>query len=108
MSPLASQGSRVVFESESSLPQDMLRGVADVKIPTTRKTITLSLLTVRRLELLAQDGWFGSDVAGVATSLVEAGVRRARSEGYLTEERLAEARALTERSAKRGRRSRST
>ena len=80
-------------------------GVADVKIPTTRKTITLSLLSVRRLELLASDGWFGSDVSGVAARLIESGLQRARRDGYLPDDRLAEAKAVTAKQTTRGRRS---
>ena len=75
-------------------------GVADVKIPTTRKTITLSLLSVRRLELLASDGWFGSDVSGVAARLIESGLQRARRDGYLPDDRLAEAKSLTRKSGR--------
>ena len=80
-------------------------GVADLKIPTTRKTITLSLLSVRRLELLASDGWFGSDVSGVAARLIESGLQRARRDGYLPDDRLAEAKAVTAKQTTRGRRS---
>jgi hypothetical protein len=90
---------RVGIESP---PRYALR-VADVKIPTTRQTITLPIVTVRRLEILAKDGWFGSDVAGVAASLVEAGIRRARRDNYLPDDKLAEAKALTAKPANRRR-----
>lgn len=58
------------------------------KSPTVRKTITLSVATVERLERLANAGWFGSDAAGVATNLVEAGLRQAREKGYLPDDRV--------------------
>ena len=58
--------------------------MANGKAPTTRKTITLSLITVRYLEALAFKGTHGSDWSGVATNFVEKGIRQAIKDGFLT------------------------
>lgn len=57
--------------------------MADPKIPTKRKAITLSTVTLERLQRLAMGGWYGPDAAGIASQFVEDGLRRARESGYL-------------------------
>jgi len=57
--------------------------MAQGKAPTTRKSITLAESTIRYLEKLACKGTHGSTVTGVATTLVEEGVRLAIKEGFI-------------------------
>jgi hypothetical protein len=55
----------------------------DKLVPTTRKTCTLAVLTVRRLERLKQRATHGTSISGVMTALIEAGVRDALEKGYI-------------------------
>ncbi len=57
--------------------------MAQGKAPTTRKTLTLAVMTVRYLEDLAKLGTHGSDVTGVGRTLIEEGVRAAIRDGFI-------------------------
>ena len=57
--------------------------MAEGKAPTRRKTITLSVATIKYLEELATKGTHGSDIAGVARTLVEEGIRIAIKERFI-------------------------
>jgi hypothetical protein len=57
--------------------------MAQGKAPTTRKNITFNVATLKYLEALAAKGTHGSDVADVARTLVENGIREAIKEGFL-------------------------
>jgi hypothetical protein len=50
---------------------------------TERKTCTLAVLTIRRLERLAKRATHGTSVPKIMTNFIEAGVRQAINEGYL-------------------------
>lgn len=58
----------------------------DEEEPTKRRYCTLSETTLARLRLLQKKGWHGSSVPKIMTRMIEDGVRRARSEGYLSED----------------------
>ena len=53
----------------------------DRPIPTKRRACTLAVATIERLERLK--GTHGTTVAGVMTTLIEAGIREAMKEGFL-------------------------
>lgn len=53
----------------------------DKPIPTQRRTCTLAVVTIERLQRLK--GTHGTTIAGVMTSLIEDGVRRAMNDGFL-------------------------
>jgi hypothetical protein len=57
--------------------------VAQGKVETVRKNVTLSAITVQYLEQLAAAGTHGSDVVTVIRTMVEEGVRKAVREGFL-------------------------
>ena len=57
--------------------------MADAKAETVRKTITLTRISVRYLEVLAKKGTHGSDWSGIATNFVEKGIRQAIQDGFL-------------------------
>jgi hypothetical protein len=57
--------------------------MAEGKAPTRRKTITLAVETIRYLEELATKGTHGSDIAGVARTLIEQGVRDAIRDHFI-------------------------
>ena len=57
--------------------------MTDGKADTVRKTLTLTKITLRYLEKLAEGGVHGSDWAGVARGFVEKGVREAIREGFI-------------------------
>ena len=57
--------------------------MAQGKAATSRKAITLAVATWRHLEVLATKGIHGTDVTGVAASLIEEGVRNAVRDGFL-------------------------
>ncbi len=57
--------------------------MANGKAETKRKTLTLTTITLRYLEKLAEGGIHGSDWSGVARGFVEEGVRRAIKEGFI-------------------------
>lgn len=50
---------------------------------TERKPCTLSLVTIRYLELLVKKGTHGTSVPKVMTTLIEQGVRQAIREGFI-------------------------
>jgi hypothetical protein len=50
---------------------------------TERKQCTLSLATIRYLELLSRKGTHGRGVSKVMTTLIEQGVRQAIREGFI-------------------------
>jgi len=53
------------------------------KVPTARKTLTLTGATLTYLERIAARGTHGWDVADVARQFVEDGVRQAIKEGFV-------------------------
>jgi hypothetical protein len=55
----------------------------DKPIPTKRRTCTLAVVTIERLEKLKRRGTHGTTIAAVMTSLIESGVRQAMTEGFL-------------------------
>ena len=57
--------------------------MADGKPDTDRKAITLTKITFRYLEKLAEGGIHGFDWSGVARGFIEEGVRRAIKEGFV-------------------------
>ncbi|WP_343712865.1 hypothetical protein [Inquilinus sp.] len=57
--------------------------MAQGKSPTTRKSITFNVATLKYLEALAATGTHGSDVVSVARTLVENGIRDAIKDGFL-------------------------
>ena len=60
--------------------------MADSKTDTIRKTLTISKLTLRYLERLAERGIHGSEWSGVARGFIEEGVRRAIKEGFIEQD----------------------
>jgi hypothetical protein len=57
---------------------------SDGKAPeTTKKSCTLSVLTLRRLERLARRATHGPTASAVMTYFIEAGVRDAIERGYI-------------------------
>lgn len=54
--------------------------------PTTRRYCTLSLKTLERLRKLKKRGAHGTSVPRIMTAMIEAGVRSAHKDGYLTDE----------------------
>jgi hypothetical protein len=65
----------------------MLRAMSDPEedkpIPTKRRTCTLTLRTIRRLDRLKRHGTHGPTIAAVMTAFIEAGVREAIDRGYI-------------------------
>lgn len=57
--------------------------MAEGKTITRRKTVTLAETTIKYLENLAAAGTHGSDVTGVARTLIESGIRRAIKDGFI-------------------------
>ena len=58
--------------------------MAKGKVPTERKTITLTKATLTYLERVAARGTHGWDVADVARQFVEEGVRRAIKDNFIS------------------------
>jgi hypothetical protein len=56
---------------------------SDEKAETTKKSCTLSVLTLRRLERLARRATHGPTASAVMTHFIEAGVRDAIERGYI-------------------------
>jgi hypothetical protein len=64
----------------------MIRRMADEpeeEAKTDRKTCTLTVLTIRRLERLAKRASHGGSVPKIMTNFIEAGVRQAINDGYI-------------------------
>ena len=57
--------------------------MAEGKVPTRRKTVTLTETSIRYLETLAAKGTHGSDVVGVARTLIEEGIRQAIKDRFI-------------------------
>lgn len=55
------------------------------KIPTERLQVMLSLKTHALLAILAEKGTHGTSPTDVAKSLIENGIRRAKRDGFLTD-----------------------
>lgn len=54
--------------------------------PNVRRYCTLSVKTVDRLTKLRRRGSHGTSVPKIMTAMIEAGVRAAHKDGYLTDE----------------------
>ncbi len=54
--------------------------------PNVRRYCTLSVKTIDRLKKLKKKGSHGTSVPKIMTSMIEAGVRAAYKDGYLTDE----------------------
>lgn len=58
----------------------------DKTAETTRKTCTIAVLTLRRLERLARGATHGPSAAAIMTGFIEAGIRDAIEKGYIRAE----------------------
>jgi hypothetical protein len=56
---------------------------SDEKAETTKKSCTLSVLTLRRLERLARRATHGPTASAVMTHFIEMGLREAIERGYI-------------------------
>ncbi|MGH7048468.1 MAG: hypothetical protein ACREE2_18990 [Stellaceae bacterium] len=56
---------------------------SDDKAETVKKSCTLAVLTLRRLERLARRATHGPTAAAVMTNFIEAGIRDAIEKGYI-------------------------
>ena len=54
--------------------------------PNMRRYCTLSVKTVERLKKLKKRGSHGTSVPKIMTTMIEAGVRQAHKDGYLSDE----------------------
>ena len=54
--------------------------------PAVRRYCTLSTRTLERLQKLKKRGTHGTSVPRIMTSMIEAGVRQAHKDGYLTDD----------------------
>ena len=55
----------------------------DKPVPTVRKTCTIAVATLRRLERLAKRASHGTSASGVMTNFIETGIREAIEKGYI-------------------------
>ena len=55
----------------------------DKPIPTARRSCTLAAVSLRRLQRLKVRGAYGTTVAGIMTTFIEAGLREANEKGYI-------------------------
>jgi hypothetical protein len=60
--------------------------MAKSKIQTERLQVMLAVRAHALLAILAEKGMFGTSVPDVAKALIEQGLRRAKREGFLTEQ----------------------
>jgi hypothetical protein len=56
---------------------------SDEKAETTKRSCTLAVATIRRLERLARRATHGSTASAIMTNFIEAGVREAIEKGYI-------------------------
>lgn len=56
----------------------------DDRSDTTKKSVTITILTLKRLERLARRQTHGATAAAVMTNFIESGVRDAIERGYIS------------------------